>query len=266
MNFITSFAIFASAMWMDVTAPTPGMLSPQDVVNRKLAPDIEFDSTDLAWLAAPEGVRNRRLDHEPEGELTGRVLHAVRDFNGDGVADLGVFELKGGELKKMHSSYEVHFGRPTSHGGITFATEASTRVDSDGIPFDIVLSDFDDDGQVDISIMVLRPGFFKVIGVLLSSVFRDSISLKLELYRMDDGRYPARPDAVRKVRTIPPLGESGEVAAKFPEISFLDADGDGRTDLLVQSGADEHLFYSGLPRPKLFAGKPQTYSTNGSAE
>ena len=50
------------------------------------------------------------LDHMPEGERTGRVLHSLTDMNGDGVTDLVVFSLKGSSLWKMHSSYEVHFG------------------------------------------------------------------------------------------------------------------------------------------------------------
>ena len=52
---------------------------------------VVFDSDDLASLAAPHGVRRRRKDHQPPGALTGKVLHALKDMNGDGIADLGVF-------------------------------------------------------------------------------------------------------------------------------------------------------------------------------
>ena len=83
---------------------------------------------------------------------------------------------------------------------------------------------------------------------------------------MTDGRYPAKPDAVRRVRTIPPLGESGEIAATFPEIAFRDADGDGRTDLLVQSGRNEHLLYPGQLGPELFAPRSRIYTSDSSAE
>lgn len=270
MTAISSFAIVT--LLLGFSAATPGRvepgagMSPETILRQNLAPHIQFDSTDLAWLAAPEGVRNRRLDHEPEGKLTGRVLHAVRDFNGDGVVDLGIFELKGGKLRKMHSSYEVHFGCLNAERQIVFSPEVGARVDSDGIPFDIVLHDFDDDGQLDVSIMVLTPGFFKVVKIVLSSMFRDSISLKLNLYRMDDGAYPSRPDAVRKVRTIPPLGESGELAANFPEIRFQDIDDDGHTDLLVQTGPERHLVYAGQPGPRLFASNSVEISAHRTAE
>ena len=67
---------------------------------------IPFDSDQIASLAAPEGIRSRRRDNMPEGESTGRVLDSLTDMNGDGVADLVVFSLKGSSLWKMHSSYE----------------------------------------------------------------------------------------------------------------------------------------------------------------
>jgi hypothetical protein len=221
--------------------------------------EIEFDSDQLSWLVAPEGVRNRKKDHDPEGAMTGRVLHSIQDFNGDGVEDIGIFELTGGSLKKMHSSYQVHFGEPGEQGTTVFATEVGAEVNSDGIPFEIQLSDFDDDGRVDISIMVIDPGFLKMIGMVASAVFRDSISLELELYTMNDDRYPASPDVVRRIHTVS-LGKSGETAAIFPTVIFDDFDGDCRTDLLVQDGPDQHLLYPGVEEPHLFARKPQPYA------
>lgn len=50
--------------------------------------DIQYDSDQLSWLVAPGGVRNRKKDHDPEGAMTGRVLHSIRDFNGDGHTNL----------------------------------------------------------------------------------------------------------------------------------------------------------------------------------
>ena len=40
----------------------------------------------------------------------------MTDQNGDGVADLAVFSLKGGSVWSMHFTYEVHFGTPTPEG------------------------------------------------------------------------------------------------------------------------------------------------------
>ena len=39
--------------------------------------DVAFDSDEISSLAAPQGVRRRRKDHQPTGDLTGRVLHSL---------------------------------------------------------------------------------------------------------------------------------------------------------------------------------------------
>ena len=109
-----------------------GLFSP---VATTFTTDVVFYSDDLASLAAPYGVRRRRRDHQPAGNLTGRVLHALKDMNGDGVADLGVFSLEGGSLWHMHSTYEVYFGTPAPDSGTTFALDSNTALHSDGIPF-----------------------------------------------------------------------------------------------------------------------------------
>ncbi|MCY4059690.1 MAG: hypothetical protein OXG44_17020, partial [Gammaproteobacteria bacterium] len=100
-----------------------GLLAP---VAETFTIDVAFDSDDLASLAVPRGDRRRRSDYVVAGDMTGRVLHSLTDMNGDGVADLVVFSLKGGsgrffgqrgELGGMRSTYEVHFGTPRPDGG-----------------------------------------------------------------------------------------------------------------------------------------------------
>lgn len=69
-----------------------GLFSPE---TRTFTTVIPFESDQIASLAAPAGIRSRRLDHMPEGESRGRVLHSLTDMDGDGATDLVVFELKG---------------------------------------------------------------------------------------------------------------------------------------------------------------------------
>lgn len=185
--------------------------------------DIQWDSDELSYLVAPEGVRNRIKDQDPKGELNGRVLHAHRDFNNDGVADLGIFELQGESLRKLHYSYQVHFGVPGPDRNILFSENVDARIDSEGIPFDIHLQDYDDDGHLDICLMAVNPGFFKTVGMMFSAIFGKSITLNLDLYRMTIDGYPPDPTAKGKIRTVS-LGKSGEPAAIFPAISCRDID------------------------------------------
>ena len=88
-------------------------------VPKTFTTEVAFDSDDLSTLAAPQGVRYRRKDHQPAGAMTGRVLHAMKDLNGDRIADLGVFELKGGKTVEdaLHlRSVSRHANRRWRHG------------------------------------------------------------------------------------------------------------------------------------------------------
>ena len=238
-----------------------GLFSP---VAKTFTTEVTFDSDDLGSLVAPDGVRGRRFDHGAPGAMTGRVLHALTDMNSDGVADLAVFSLQAGsgrllgqtsELWNMRSSYEVHFGAPTSDG-IVFGQEVDTLIRSDGIPFEIGARDFDHDGQIDVMFVLIDPGIFKIIGMLARGIATHSTLLDLHLYRMEGGSYPDERDAAYKIKAYTP-GDSGKKAMHFPSLLFGDVSGDGRLDLLVQHGPKELHVFSGVLGPDLFARKPQ---------
>ena len=218
--------------------------------------DVVFDSDDLASLAAPHGVRRRRRDHQPTGALTGRVLHALTDMNGDGIADLGVFSLKGGSLWDMHSTYEVHFGTLTPDGGTVFAPDIDTEIQSDGIPFGMWQHDFDHDGQVDMMFTTLKLRIFKLIGMLAHSALTGSDLRDLEFYTMEGGIYPDKSNAACKVRTNT-RSKSGEKSVTYPPVLIADVNGDRRSDLLMGWGRKELRVFLGVPGPDLFARKPQ---------
>jgi hypothetical protein len=217
--------------------------------------DVEFDSDDMAALAAPHGIRNRKMDHNPEGNRTGSVLHSLADQNGDGVADLAVFSLHGESLWKMRSTYEVHFGAPSPDGGTEFSADNSTAIDLDGLPFMVEQQDFDNDGQVDMMFTVINPNIFKVVGMLTSSLFTNSAPMDLKLFRLDAGNYPDKATTTRKVYSHS-FGESGEKASHFPAVRTGDVTGDDRMDLVVGKRKKELLIYPGQAGPKLFERRP----------
>ncbi|MDE0040746.1 MAG: VCBS repeat-containing protein [Candidatus Poribacteria bacterium] len=215
--------------------------------------DVSFDSDTITSLVAPHGVRQRRKDHQPVGDLEGRVLHSLTDQNGDGVADLVVFSLLGGSLWRMHSTYEVHFGEPTPDGTV-FAPDVGTVIESDGIPFGFRQHDLDHDGQVDIMITTIKPRLLKAIGMIVGSLLTGTGSLDLEFYSMDGSVYPDKPSATRKIRSYP--GDSGEKTAHLT-VLIGDVNGDRRSDLLVQHSWEELRVYLGVPGQELFARRPQ---------
>ena len=215
---------------------------------------VPFDSDQIASLAAPTGIRNRRRDHMPEGESVGRVLDSLTDMNGDGIADLVVFSLQGGSLWRMHSSYEVHFGSQAPGGGTEFSPEAGAVVRSEGILAGIDRHDIDGDGQVDVMLTSFHPTVWSAIRVLVMSVLTGAGSFDLQFFRMEDGLYAERPSAVREIRPRAPR-KTGE-RNFWPAVRLGDMNGDGRSDLLVVRNRKRLHVHLGVPGPDLFARRP----------
>lgn len=216
--------------------------------------EVAFDSDLLTSLAAPHETRQRQKDHGLTGKMTGSVLHAFTDMNGDNIADLGVFSLHG-DLWNMHATYAVHFGNPTPDGGTVFAPEASTELLSDGIQFGMAQHDFDFDGQSDMMFTTLKPRVFKAIGMIIDSLVTGAVSMELTFYRMEDSSYPAKPTTSRSIR-VETTGKSGG-RSRYPSVLIGDVNGDKRADLLVQHGEKELRVFLGIPGPALFAKRPQ---------
>ena len=127
--------------------------------------------------------------------MTGKVLHSLADLNGDGIADLVVFNLSGRDISSKRSSYEVHFGTPTSDGGIVFSRGVDIAFQSDDrIQIGMSRHDFNRDGQVDLMITTIDIEFLK--GSLWKSIkgfMGDDVWLDLEFYQMKEGGYPGTP-------------------------------------------------------------------------
>ncbi|MHC4180399.1 MAG: FG-GAP repeat domain-containing protein [Planctomycetota bacterium] len=223
--------------------------------------DVAFDGDQNRCSRRPEnGFDPVRVCYESDEfsslareDGAGRVLHSLTDLNGDGVADLVAFSLEGRSPLSARSTYEMHFGKPTPDGGAVFAPDAGTAIRSDGMPGWVEQHDFDRDGQTDMLITTLNIGIFKIIGALLTR----SISLDLEFYRMEDGIYPDKANAIRKVRVDLSAGEPGEKHASYASVLIGDVNGDGRSDLLVGKGREELRVFIGVPGPDLFARRPQ---------
>ena len=227
-----------------------------DPVPTTFTTDVAFDADDLTSLAAPYGIRRRRRDYQPTGNLTGRVLHTLTDMNGDGVADLGVFSLKGGSLWHMHATYEVYFGTPTPNGDTAFAPNADTALDLNGIPYLMEQHDFGHGGKsVMVFAAVIKPSVFRVARMLVRGVLTGAVSLDIEFYRMAGGSYPDAPNAVRKVKLYP--GDKTGERSVLSSVLIGDVNGDKRADLLVQHAPKILHVFRGVPGPDVFAKKPQ---------
>lgn len=155
------------------------------------------------------------------------LVAAVRDLDGDGLADL-VVHRTGGGLLHSHASTDVYHN---GGGGAdpTGRPSASLHVDS-GVA-SIQLEDLDGDGHTEIVQAVVPFGVVQAIRVLV----RRQVEAKLAVYRFSsagDG------DLVRTWETdldYPLDFDLGRVVGLLPDVEG-DWNGDGRRDLLTGDG------------------------------
>ena len=212
--------------------------------------DVPFDfdgAYALGFLFGDASVPSLFLGTGERIERT--VLHGFRDLNGDGIADLVALSLSGRSPFRLRGRYEMHFGRPVP-GGIAFAptpdTTAAAPGSSAGLAWGYATQhflDFDGDGGTDMAMTAVDIG----IGGMVRAMAANSISIELALYRQRDGKYPAKPDATRRVRTpFAPFNKKGPL---FPTVLVGDVNGDGRQDLLTRERWDELSVFLGTPGP-----------------
>ena len=239
------------------------------------APKAEGFLTDVAF-------DSDRLSALTTGDMTGKVLHALSDLNGDDIADLVVFKLSGRDISKKQSSYEVHFGAPTPDGGITFSRDADIAFQSDEkIQIGMDRHDFNRDGQMDLMITTINLEFLKgSVWKSIKGFMGDDIWLGLEFYQMEESRYPDTPNTTRGIALdgVPSHREPGWVPLdivlrgatherrktqkSYPRafnttLLIGDVTGDGRSDLLIADHPRIMVVFSGVPGPEIFARQPQ---------
>ena len=188
------------------------------------------------------------------GRVEHRILHGVRDLNGDGFADLVVLSLAGRSPLRLRGRYEVHFGQPAADGTV-FAADVDTMVDAPGKsgglqPWGYAAQyflDFDGDGAMDTAMAAVNTS----LGGMFRAMVGNSISMELHLYRFQDGRYPDHPDATRRVGSpFAPLDRRGPL---FPTVLVGDVNGDRRSDLLVGDRWDQLSVFLGQPGTEPYA-------------
>ena len=230
--------------------------------------EMAFDSDDFGLLAT--------------GDMTGKVLHSLSDLNGDGVADLVTFSLEGGSIASKRSAFEVHFGAPTAEGGTAFARDVDIAFKSDdSIQLGMDRYDFDRDGQGDLMFTTIEVKYLESsLWKRFKGFMGDDIWLNLEFYRMEGGRYPDTPNAIRRIALdgVPSHREPGWVPLdivlrgatherrktqkSWPRafnatLLIGDVTGDSLADLLIGDHPRIVDIFVGVPGPDLFAQRPQ---------
>ena len=196
---------------------------------------VEFDfdgSYGLGFQFGDASVPSLLLGFGERTEHT--ILQGFRDLNGDGVGDVVTLSLTGKSPFRLRGRYDVRFGRPVP-GGTSFPESADTSFEAPGKSGGLQawgyasqdFLDIDNDGAIDAAIGAVNIG----LGGMLGAMIGNSISIDLALYRLKDGKYLAKPDWTRTVRSpFAPLDKRGPL---FPTVLVGDVNGDGRSDLLT---------------------------------
>ena len=242
-----------------------GLFAPQA---RTFTTDVAFDSDQISLLTT--------------GDMMGKVLHSLSDLNGDGTADLVVFKLTGTDISSKRSSYEVHFGVPTSDGGIVFAPNADIVFQSDKrIQIGMHQQDFNRDGKTELMITTIHLKFLKgSLWKRIKGFMGDDIRLDLEFYQMEEGNYPDTANTTRRIALdgVPSHREQGWVPLdivlqggmherrntekRYPRafnttLRIRDVTGDGHSDLLIADHPRIMAVFVGVPGPEMFAQQSQ---------
>jgi hypothetical protein len=212
------------------------------------------DPVDAPLATDAQRARWQRDDGQvDQSELEIEEVETVRDFDGDGILDLltdrsiseGVFDRR--------SEYHLYLGRREGTS-VRYGREADGSIASDGVQFDPLIVDIDDDGRLDLATPSTRLGLARVVGALFSG----RISVDLNVYRMrDDGTYPGRSDYETRFKVEFDL-KTG--LTRYPAVAIADFDGDGAAELMVQENTDELTIYPGVSGGALFSDKPRGMS------
>ena len=188
------------------------------------------------------------------------MLHALRDVNGDGVADLITLSLEGRSLASHRGVYRVHFGAQAP-GRTVFAHAADAEIRPRGKAgalqasgyASVWMRDFDGDGDTDVLFRDVAVG----LGGMVRAMAGKSVALNVEFYRMEEGGFPRRRAVRRRIRPrLYPIG----TGVFFPPVLVGDLHGDGRLDLVFGKGRQELRLFAGVDGPDAFARKPQKVS------
>ncbi len=193
---------------------------------------LDYDSVDGMSL---------RFSNEDQSDKSVTVIHSLADYDGDGVTDLMAMKVKSEGVFNKKTTFSLHRGEVSRLKGDTFvqfSAQAASVVESEGIQYDMLARDLDDDGDLDLMISSVELGLGKIIGALLTS----SIKIDLGFYAMEGGVYPKKPATNRNVTATFSLS-SGDYW--IPSVRLLDTNRDQLIDLFIQDSDQAFNVYEG---------------------
>ncbi len=226
--------------------------------------EVEIDTDDVFAAAGDDGAAT--------------VLHSIVDANGDGVADLVLFDVSSGSADRMSSSIAIHLGTRVT-GSLQFAEHPALEIGGDAPTIQASWIGLDQARSPALLVTTVERRFLKKsLWNKLKGAMGDDVLLELELYSLGQGFQP-QPGATFRLALdgAPSHREPGWVTrdvllhgethvsrrsrADWPRAfnrTWLvgDVTGDGRTDVLIEPEFNELLVFAGVQSPGLFDEHP----------
>lgn len=178
-----------------------------------------------------------------------RMLEAVSDVDGDGLADLVIQTMEGDGIFGIETSYQIHRGLRSSDEQLGFEQVASSTLASDGIQIENERLDLTGDGQQEFVVTSVDI----TLGAIISALLTRTASVDVAIHQLDEGVFSGEPTLTKKIKVRFDFGE-GDLFV--PAVLSADITGDGRQDLLVQRDEEMLLVYPGEPTDRLFSRQP----------
>lgn len=175
------------------------------------------------------GADGQKLD---QSQLTHRKVEDIKDFNGDGIADIAVRYTQSSGVLDRTNDYEFFYGQ-IADGKLSYAQSPSTSITSDDTLSDLTLLDLTEDGKQEVMVSSFDLGLSQIVGALLSG----SIDLDVLIFSMDETEnFPSKPLINQEVEMTFSLtsGRSGE-----PLMKVADVNGDKVKDLIFSDGDEK---------------------------
>ena len=188
-------------------------------------------------------------DNDEELDQPQRLLEAVSDVDGDGLADLVVQTMEGDGIFGIETSYQIHRGLRTSDQQLSFEESPSSTLASDGIQIENERLDLTGDGQQEFVVTSVDI----TLGAIISALLTRSANVDVAIHQLDEGVFSGKPTLTKKIKVRFDFGE-GDLFV--PAVLSADVTGDGRQDLLVQRDEEMLLVYPGEGTERLFSKQP----------